>query len=87
MENYKTYSWEELLKMDLNKDELAKKIGIECAVDMALPQDWLNSFTKEFNLDYQKVRYSTFTTYPKDNFGYVIVSAWDVTQEILDSDL
>ena len=79
----KEYTWEELLAMDLDKDKLAKKIGIECAFDTALPQGWLNQFVKESGLDYQMVRYSTFTTYPTSTFGCAIVSACKEVNEHL----
>lgn len=70
----KEFTWEELLKMDLQKDKLANVIGIDCPFDTALPQAWLNNFIEMSGLDYNQVRYSTFTTYPK-NGGCVIVSA------------
>jgi len=73
----KKYTWEEILAMDLNKGELAKKIGITCPFDTALPQQWLNNLVEISGLDYDKVRYSTFTTYPDSGFGCVMVSAWD----------
>jgi len=69
------YTWEEILAIDLQKDKLAEKIGIDCAFDTALPQAWLNNFVERSGLDYSKVRYSTFITYPKSGGSY-IVSAW-----------
>jgi len=38
------FTWNEILTMDLQKNKLADKIGIECAYDTALPQTWLNNF-------------------------------------------
>ena len=73
----KTFTWEELEKMNLQKDVLAKKIGIDCSFDTALPQTWLNNFVELSGLGYNKVRYSTFMTYPKDSSFGLIVSAWD----------
>ena len=75
----KTFTWEELEKMNLQKDKLASTIGINCTFDTALPQTWLNNFVKISGLDYDKVRYSTFMTYPnpKDSSFGLIVSAWD----------
>ncbi|MDP8268224.1 MAG: hypothetical protein P9L97_05795 [Candidatus Tenebribacter davisii] len=73
--NYKEYTWEELLEMDLQKDKLAEDIGIVCPFDTALPQTWLNNLVQISGLDYSNVRYSTFTTYPLDG-GCVMVSAW-----------
>lgn len=72
----KLFTWEELMGMNLQKDELAKEVGIDCAFDTALPQTWLDNFVRISGLNYDKVRYSTFTTYPK-NGGCVIVTAWD----------
>ena len=73
----KQFTWEKLLAMDLQKNKLADKIGIDCTYDTALPQTWLNNFVELSGLDYSKVRYSTFTTYPKDGVFGQIVSAWD----------
>ncbi len=72
----KTFTWEELKKKDLQKDELVEEIGIDCPFDTALPQTWLNNFVEISSLDYSKVRYSTFSTYPVNSFGMVIVTAW-----------
>lgn len=73
----KEFSWGEILQMDLNKDGLSKKIGIDCAYDTALPQTWLNNFVEISGLDYHKVLYSTFITYPKKQSFGLVVSAWD----------
>ena len=73
----KTFTWEELEKMNLQKDKLANTIGINCTFDTALPQTWLNNFVKISGLDYDKVRYSTFMTYPEFLPSGYIVSAWD----------
>jgi len=75
----KTFTWEELSKRNMPKSKLAKEIGIDCPFDTALPQTWLNNFVKISGLDYNKVRYSTFMTYPnpKDSSFGLIVSAWD----------
>lgn len=71
-----TFTWEEIEKMNINKVEFAKKVGIECTYDTALPQTWLNNFVRISGLDYHKVLFSTFATYPKNGFGMEIVSGW-----------
>jgi hypothetical protein len=73
----KTFTWEELSKRNSPKSKLAKEIGIDCPFDTALPQVWLNNFIELSGLDYDKVLYSTFMTYPKDHNYGLIVTAWD----------
>lgn len=78
------YTWEKLQALNLPGDKLAEKIGLK-VYDTALPQDWLNSFTKAHNLDYDKVRYSTFYSYDGSLFGFP-VSAWQSAQSAIDKD-
>jgi len=83
---YKTWSWEELLKMNLYKKELAKEMGIDCSYDVALPQAWLNNFVKRHDLEYPQVIFSTFMVYePGDYFGKVY-SALNSCQQALNKE-
>lgn len=82
----KIYTWNEILKLNVNKGEFAEKIGITCAYDTAIPQGWLDSFVKESGLEYHKVLWSCFSTYPKNGMGMEIVSGWDKVADILNKD-
>ena len=82
----KTYTWDEILKLNVNKGEFAQIIGIDCAFDTALPQGWLDSLVKETGLEYHKVLWSCFSTYPKNGMGMVIVSGWSEVANILEKE-
>ena len=84
---YKTWSWEELLKMNLNKKELAKEMGITTSHDTALPIQWLSPFCKKNeNLTYDQIVYYSFMVYsPDDSFGKVY-SALNSCQQALNKE-
>ena len=76
------YTWEEISKLNCTKGEFAEKIGLKnTCFDTALPQGWLDSFVKVSGLEYSKVLWSCFATYPNDRSGMKIVSGWNKVNE------
>lgn len=75
---FKQFTWNQLLKMDVNKSRLAEILGLPCTgVDYALPQQWLDRFAQETGLPYHKIRYATFMVYNFELGIYgQIISAW-----------
>lgn len=82
----KKYTWGQILKLNVTKREFAHIIGIDCPFDAALPQGWLDNFVKETGLEYHKVVWSCFSTYPKNGNGMEIVSGWDTVANILEKE-
>ena len=71
------YTWEELLKLDITKSQIATKIGITGSYDTALPQTWLDNFILLSGLDYNEVLYSTFMVYGEHQPFDMTVSGLD----------
>ena len=83
IQEYKTWTWKEILEMDINKTALAKKMGITCSYDTALPQEWLHTFVDKYGLDYHQVIFSSFMVYaPGDYFGNVYSACTKIQQAL-----
>jgi hypothetical protein len=86
IKEYKTYSWSEIKEMNITKTELAKRIGIECTYDKALPQEWLNKFVDTHGLDYHRVIFSTFMVYDERDYWGTPHSAVTEIQQAINKD-
>jgi len=72
---YKCWSWEELLKMKITKTELAKRMGITCTYDVALPINWIKNFASNNpQLDYNQIIYSCFMVYEPGEYSGIVYS-------------
>ena len=62
---YKTFPLTMLKRAGLNKEQLAKWMGIEgVTFDPAVPQDWLNHFVDQYDLDYHEFLSTIVFAYP-----------------------
>ena len=86
IQEYKTFSWQEIIDLNTTKSELAKLIGIDCSFDAALPSPWLKEFVERHNLEYHEVIFSTFMVYAEGDYFGTPFSACDVIQQAINKD-
>lgn len=77
----KTYTIEQLKKMNLTKGQLIKKMGVK-TYDTALPQNWLNNFVDWTGLDYHLVLSTTVWNYTQEGFGQPLSGCTEVQEKI-----
>jgi hypothetical protein len=83
MLKHKVFSTSLLKAMNLTKGELLKQMELtpETTVDFALPQEWLDSFTKISKLDYYLILGTTYYAYPEESiFGLPISGCSEVNR-------
>lgn len=76
MEHPRTWTKEELLQMGTSKSDLVDKLGLVGPFDYSLPQEWLNWFCRESELEYHMVLFTTVWPYCGGGCGRP-VSCWD----------
>lgn len=89
---FKAFTKDELLELRikhhewLTKKQLMIESGLDVTYDPALPQQWLDSFSTKYNLDYDMVCSTTVYAYSEDcRFG-IPCSAYIPIQECIEKE-